>query len=150
MAVLLGGCPTREDFLLVPDVHGASGACSGTPEVFTLAFDVTWANGDRADPVEVIVGAQVDVETADDGQIVAGRVLMESDGSFDGSLGRGEDVTAHYTAELEDPDSFDCADVCAEDMRLRVLYGIVRAESPTPPVANTETKSDSFAMVCGG
>jgi hypothetical protein len=145
------GCdcvPTREDFVLVPDLVEPSGSCAGTPETLELAFAVHWANGERAQPTEVVVDAHVNIVDAATEEIVGPRILHEPDEAFDGMLDPGETVTIHYTATLESP-GFGCAAVCAGDVVLQLLYGIDYEADPTPPLPNTEVRSDAFSLDCG-
>lgn len=149
--LLLCGCdctPTREDFLLVPEIVDPSGSCGGAPEALSLSFAVRWANGERAQPAEVVVDPHVNVIDPATDAIVGPRILHDPEEAFDGMLDEGETVVVHYVADLETP-SFGCAAVCGGDVVLQLLYGIDFEGRPTPPVPDTEVRSFAFTFECG-
>ena len=148
LAPFLCGCPSRDDFVLVPEIVGPAGTCGGSPETLTLSFRVRWANGDRADPVNVVVDAHVNVLDSASGDMAGPRILHESDGTFDGSLGKGETAVVDYSATLDEP-GFGCPAVCGGEVVLQLLYGIEIEAEGTPPVPDTEVRSVPFTFDCG-
>ena len=109
---------------------------------------VRWANGDRADPVNVVVDAHVNVLDSASGDMAGPRILHESDGTFDGSLGKGETAVVDYSATLDEP-GFGCPAVCGGEVVLQLLYGIEIEAEGTPPVPDTEVRSVPFTFDCG-